>query len=136
MLLDDIYDYLTSAGGGEWTSANLFKGSLPAAPDTCTAVYETGGLPSVHAFNALAGQAKVEQPRIQVVCRAAGYATARVAAHKAFKLLDGLPTRDINGVGYQWGAAVQSPFAMGRDKQDRELVACNYDIVKRLSTTS
>lgn len=134
MLLDDLVDYLTSQGVAT-TSAPLYKGLLPDEPDLCGVVYETGGLPPVHAMNASAGQAKVERPRVQVVWRASeyDYATARDKAHAAFKLLDGLPARSINGTEYLWGAAVQSPFLMGRDELKRPLIACNYDLVKALT---
>ena len=139
MLAQDLGDYLTSQSGGTLTQGtNLFLGARPPTPDACLTVYETGGLPPVHAFNPAAGQAKVEMARVQVVARAAGedYEAARLLAHRAFVLLDGLPSRSINGVAYKWGAAIQSPFLMGRDEQSRLLVACNFDIVKELSTTS
>lgn len=135
MLLSDIVDYLSSGSIG---TSSIFYGTMPPSPDVAVAVYETGGTASVHAFNGSAGRAKEENPRIQVVTRATAddYDTARVIAHRAFKLLDGLPSRSINGVAYKWGAAVQSPFLLGRDEQNRVMIACNYDIAKELSTTS
>jgi hypothetical protein len=135
MFLNDMADYLTSAGAFV-QATDLFVGSIPPAPDTAVTLYETGGQAPVHAFNASPGQAKVEQPRMQVVSRAASYATARANAQKAFLLLDGLPTRTINGVSYFWGAAVQSPFLMGRDEQNRPMVAFNVDVFKTMSSTS
>jgi hypothetical protein len=134
MILDDITDYLSSGGVGT-VGTNLFKGFLPESPDAATVVYETGGSAPVHAMNPLAGQAVVELPSVQVVCRdvAYEYATARATAHSVFKLLSGLPTRSINGTAYKWGAARQSPFLMGRDEAGRVLIACNYDIVKEVS---
>jgi hypothetical protein len=134
MLLDDITDYLSSGGLGT-PGTDLFGGFAPEKPDVAVVVYETGGTAPVHAMDARAGQAVVENPRIQVVCRATqyDYATARTKADQAFKLLDGLPRRSINGVEYLWGEAVQSPFLMGRDESGRVLIACNYQIVKRLS---
>ena len=134
MILDDVCDYLSSGGIGT-VGTDLFKGFAPDSPNACTIVYETGGQAPVHAMNPAAGAAVVEMPRVQVVCRATAYdySTARSKAHSVFKLLDGLPTRSINSIDYLWGAAVQSPFLMGRDKSGRVLIACNYDIVKRLS---
>lgn len=137
MLLDDLTDYLSSQGG--WTNGtNLFAGVSPTKPDACLTIYEAPGLAAVHGMHGSAGQAKEENPAIQVVARAGAedYAAARVEAHKAWKLLDGLPTRAINGVAYKWGMARQSPFLMGRDAQGRVLVAFNVDIAKELSTTS
>lgn len=135
MLLDDLSDYLSSAGGYT-PGTNLFIGTAPPKPDTAVTIYETGGLGTVHAFNGSAGQAVVEQPRVQVVSRAASYPTARANAQDAFLLLDGLPTRSINGVSYHWAEALQSPFLMGRDEDDRVLIAFNVQIFKEMSTTS
>lgn len=134
MILDDLADYMSSQGLGT-TGTNLFKGIMPDTPDACVAVFETGGLPSVHAMASAVGQAVVERPRIQVLCRAAqyDYATARTKAHDVYKLLDGLPARDINGTAYKWVAAIQSPFYMGSDANGRPLIATNYEITKALT---
>lgn len=135
MFLDDIADYLTSGGAGT-QGTDLFKGALPPAPDSAIALYETGGLGTVHTMGNVAGQAAVEQPGLQVMSRASSYQVARANAQKAFLLLDGLPKRTINGVQYYWGAARQSPFLATKDEQDRFLVAFNVDIIKDMSTTS
>lgn len=138
MLLNDLGDYLSSGGIGT-VGTDLFLGTLPTAPDNAVAIYETGGLGAIHAMNPNAGQAKVERPRIQVVSRggANSYEAARAVAQKAWLLLDGLPTRTINGTQYHWGACVQSPFLMGRDEPaNRPLIAFNVDLVKALSSTS
>jgi hypothetical protein len=131
MLLEDLSDYLSSGG----IATPIYKGLAPESPEAVVVLYETGGLAPTHSMNAAAGQAVVENPRVQVVCRAGqyDYSAARTSADAVFKLLDGLPRRSINGVEYLWGAAVQSPFLMGRDESGRVLVACNYQIVKRLS---
>ena len=134
MLLDDIVDYLTSGG-----ISNLYKGFMPATPDapeSAVAVYEYSGRPSVHTMAASAGQAVVEYPRVQVVCRGGeyDYAAARNTAHSVFKLLDGMPTRLINGVAYKAAFGQGSPAPMGRDDKGRVLIACNYEVIKELST--
>lgn len=135
MLLDDMETYLTSGGVGT-VGTTLFLGSMPPEPDTAVAVYETGGLGTVHTMGNIAGRAAVEQPGIQIMSRSASYPTARANAQKAFLLLDGMPKRSINGVQYYWGAARQSPFLVDRDQQNRYLVAFNVDVIKDMSTTS
>lgn len=134
MLLDDLADYMTSGGIGT-QGTTLFKGYMPDAPDACTVIYETGGRSPVHTMNPNAGQSIVEMPRVQVVCRGPqnDYVTPRNKIKTAFALLDGLPQRTINGVEYKWGAAVQSPFPLGRDVNGRITVACNFDIVKAVT---
>jgi len=135
VLLDDIVDYLSSAASATFPAGTIRAGLLQPDPDVQTAIYETGGQSPVHAMNPLPGKAVIERPRIQVVCRAGtfDYAIARSTAHVAFKLLDGLPDRLINGTRYKWGSAVQSPFLMGRDDAGRVLISCNYDIIKELT---
>lgn len=138
MLLDDVADLLSTGGvGGVGTTSDwsIFKGKLPDAPEKAVAVYETGGLPSVHAMSTGPGNAAATLPRIQVLVRSPAYSTGRQKAHDAFRLLDGLRERTINGVRYLWIAAVQTePFPIGRDENDRPLIACNYDVVKEMST--
>lgn len=138
LLLDDLGDYLASGGVGLTVGTNLFLGFLPEQPDDAVAVYETGGRPPAHAMNALAGQAVAEYPRVQVVARATsfGYPGARQRMANIYKLLDGLPTRTINGTQYDWGSAVSPPHAYGRDKQERVLIACSFDLAKRLSSST
>jgi hypothetical protein len=135
VLLDDIADYLSSQGGYV-VGTNLFKGVRPEKPDAMVAVYEVPGRPTVHSFNDGPGEAVEERPVVQVVARAQqdDYTAARLSANVVFRLLDGMPSRSINGVDYLWASARQSPFLMGRDEDHRVLVAFNVDICKRIST--
>lgn len=137
MLLDDIADYLSSGGIGT-VGTDLFKGFMPETPDVAVVVVETGGRSPDRAMGAGPGGTTVamEWPRVQVICRNTqfDYSAARSKAHDVFKLLEGMPTRTINGTAYFWGAAVQSPFPIGRDDDARVLIGCNYDIAKALST--
>jgi hypothetical protein len=137
MILADLADYLTSQGSTGWVQAStLFAGAMPPKPDMALCLYETGGLPSIKAFNPLPGHAKVEQPRVQLVGRSLpeDYAAIRSWVQTAYLLLDGMPTRTINGVSYFWGEAINSPHAMGRDEQNRVLVGFSVDIKKAMST--
>lgn len=134
MLLDDLADYLSSGGLGA-VGTGIFKGFMPAEPvqDAVIVVYETGGQEPIRAMGPTAGSTVVvERPSVQVVCRGAAgdYASPRATAQAVFQLLEGLPTRTINGVAYKFGSARQQPFGFGRDDAGRVLVACNYDIVK------
>lgn len=135
MLLDELGDYLSTNGVGT-EGTDLFFGYLPEAQGArvMTALYETGGLGAAHGMAASPGQAKAERPRLQVVVRSTSYQAARLKAQDAWRLLDGLGDVTLNGVRYLGVYAVQSPFLMGRDEQNRPLVACNYDVTKSLST--
>lgn len=138
MLLNDIGTLLSSGGVGT-VGSDLFLGLMPAAPDNATCVYETGGRAPARAMHSAAGQASMTYPHIQIVVRGAAdtYEVARAVAQKAFLLLDGLPHRTINTTCYLGGESLQAePFLLGRDEQFRPLIACNYELAKRLATTS
>ena len=140
MLLDDVVTYLDaqsatfaklSASGG-----NLSKAFMPdasPAPDTLVTLYETGGLAPVHVFSTGGTTRYFEQPGLQLISRSTSYATARTNAEAAYIILDsvagqGLPTS--SGISYLSIDAVQSPFSLGRDGNDRYLVGCNFQVVK------
>ena len=138
MLLDDMGDYLTSQGHGATTtstgaSISIFRNFLPAEPDSVITMIETGGLPPIHAMASSPGQAKVEQPGVQILVRHNVSDTARVNIDSVFKSVDGFRTRTINGVRYLWMTAVQSPFLFDRDESRREIFAFNLHVVKELS---
>lgn len=135
MLLADLCDYLTSQAGFV-QGTDLFYGVMPPDPDTAVALYETGGLSPVRGMGNTAGDHAVERPRVEAVSRAESYSVARANAQRVFLKLDGMPAVTLNGVRYKFAQAVQSPFLMGRDAQERVLVACNYDVIKEASTTS
>ena len=136
MLLDDMVD-LFSSGGVASTSA-IFQAVLPDEPDEAVCVYETGGLPTVKTIGG-SGFASVaaERPSIEVVSRSSvSYQAARLVAERAFRLLDGLAPRAINGVPYKWAEPRQKPFPVGRDEASRFLVGFNADLILGTTSTS
>jgi hypothetical protein len=114
---------------------DVFLGFLPKEITAdCVTVYEYKGLPSIHASSNLPGKALAEQPRIQVVARSESYKLARKKANDCMLVLDGLSETTINGTRYLYIHALEPPFPM-RDKSDRFLLGCNYQVVKELSLT-
>lgn len=134
MLLEDMLDYLTTGSIGLTGGTNLFGGMLPDAPERAAAVYETGGLFPLQAMGRTS--AVVERPRIQVVTRASSYQGARMLAHNVFERLDTVREATINGTRYHYIAAVQSPFFLREDESGRKLIACNYDVIKDVHTST
>lgn len=141
MVSDDILDLLSSGGCGN-VEETLFVGRIPDDIDTGIAVVETGGQPPVRTFGSVApssfgaGGAVAEWPSIQIMSRAADYATARARIQDAFSLIDNLAPRTINGVRYLGAFARQSPFDLGRDQNDRSRWAVNFDVCKAVSTST
>lgn len=127
MILDDIWDILSSGGV---STGILFKSRLPDNVDTALALYETGGEAPIRSFQVTVGSVMAEQPRVQVLSRALSYQTARNNIHSVWKLLENVQNRTINSVRYLRIAAVQSPFMLERDANDRAVLACNFDVVK------
>ena len=136
MILDDVMTYLGSAAVGLTAGTNLFAGTLPDSPDKACAIYETGGIQPVHAMGAGPGNALVERPRVQIVTRAVSYQSARQLAHNVFQAMDGLTNTTINNTSYLLVSAVNSPTAMGLDGSGRPRLVMNFDIMKKVSTST
>ena len=138
MLLDDLGDYLSSQGIGT-TGSSIFANRFPVnAPDNAICLIETGGMASDHAMATGPGLAVMERPRVQVTARSCAFCDqqARTIAHNAFMALDGVRTRTINGTTYYWITAVQPPFPMPMDKNNRPHFTFNVQIMKALSTST
>ena len=136
MILDDMLTLLGGSSIGLTAGTNLFAGTLPDAPDKACAVYETGGAFPIHAMGLGPGNALVERPRVQVVTRALSYQAARQLAQNVFQAMDGLTNATINSTSYLLVTAVQSPAAMGLDGRDRPRLVMNFDIMKKVSTST
>jgi hypothetical protein len=138
MVADDLSDYLTSQGHGANTTdtgtapISIFSNFSPTTPDQVVMVYETGGLSTVHAMASGPGQAVQERPAVQIRCRAQTQTSARTLADDVFNSLDGFRTRTINGTRYNYMEAIQSPFILDRDDEEREVFAFNVRIMKDL----
>ena len=131
MLLDDLSDYLSTAG----ISTPVKKGRLQDAPDTQIAIVESAGEGSVHAMSTGPGRAVAEWPHVQVLSRDVTYNGARLLAHQVHAKLDGFYPRTLNGIAYKWVEAMQNPFWLVDDDNQRTVIACNYRICKGWSTT-
>ena len=137
MLLDDMGDLLSTGGLGT-VGSTIFLGYEPPAPDAVVVVYETAGLAPERAMSPLAGTVVCERPGVQIVCRGVrdDYATPRQQAHLAWKLIEGLQPRTLNGRRYLYAEAIQSPFPMRRDDVGRVLIGFNAVAWKELATSS
>lgn len=126
-LLTDIGVYLDSQLASLTVGTNLFYGRLPDGPDTCVALIETGGqTPSSTMVN---GKPLVLRPRIQVLTRAKAYADAESLASSVWGALEGLLDDNLSGTRYYNVTAIQSPFSLERDSQDRQVMAQNFQVV-------
>jgi hypothetical protein len=130
-LLTDVSTYLASTVTDATlvVGTNLFLGRLPEDPDTCVAIYETMGQSPDDTF----GGSTVpvfENPRIQVVARAAAYADSASLAADIWTQLQKVDNETLTSTRYQRIESVQSPFALDRDQRERMVTVCNYQVQK------
>lgn len=136
MLLDDLADLASSAGHGT-VGTSIFKSTLPAQPDECVAILGPyAAAPPVHAMSGSAGQALAERPRVQILARAARHDAAHKKARDLWFSFDGLQARSINGVAYQSVFALQQPFYLSRDENNREVFCFNVECTREPATSS
>lgn len=126
-LLDELGTFLASAMSLT-VGTSLFLGSMPDAPDTCTTIYEYGGMAPEHT---LGTDHIIRRPRIQVACRGpvGDYATPRTAADTAYSAMH-MGTATLSGTAYYRVEAIDEPFPLERDANDRWIIVCNYEVMK------
>ena len=107
---------------------NLFLGRLPDAPDTCVALYQSGGSAPDDQFGSAAP--KVERPSVQVRVRSADYATAEALAGDVWGVLVLVANQTLTATRYLRLSVEQSPFPLERDAQDRPVFVFNLEAIK------
>ena len=109
---------------------SLWRGTMPTTPDDVVGLYEYAGEPPLHVRGDPAPA--IEFPRLQVISRSKSYDAARFKAESIYRVLDGF-SGTLNGVGYGWINALQSPTFLTRDENGRVYIVCSYRIQKELS---
>lgn len=128
-LADDVAAFLAGAGLGLVAGTNLFLQDVPAQPDALVAVIEYPGRGPVGTHD---DPASIEVPRFQVYARAAQYdaAAARASAEAAYKALRAVTNQTLSGTFYLAIRALQSPFLLHRDENQRVVFAVNFEATK------
>ena len=125
MILEALGDHLN--GQLSLTQGtNLFLAKMPDSPDLCVTLYEyEGSFPTEH-FGG--NPYDVDQPRIQVVCRAArdDYPTARDKVHAIRGLLADLTDITISSTKILRVASLGAYVPLGLDEKDRPRIAANF----------
>lgn len=138
MILDELVRHLQDNGIGT-IGTDIFKSYSPNKPDSVLIIYETGGDRPQDTFGST-NVAVWENPRIQIVSRSTEYQTARNTAESTFRILVDVTNQTIKASSLDTGSfylrinAIQSPFRLGIDDNHRNLVVCNFDVMKTLST--
>jgi len=111
---------------------NLLLGRLPDDPDTCVALHETGGTFPIDTMSNNTGPV-IEQPTVQTLIRASGYSTGRALAKDVFDQMNLVTNEDLSSTRYERIEAIQSPFPILRDSQDRAVFSINFACQKSVS---
>jgi len=133
-LLDEIVAFLAAEGLGT-AHTDLFEAKMPATPNACGAVYESGGSPPDLGFGSSA--VRFENPTVQIIFRGApdDYTGPRAKAQSAFDAMVGISVNQVlSGTKYLLVQALQQPFPLGgQDKNKRWRIVCNFLIQKEPS---
>ena len=132
MLLDAVATYLESTST-MLNRNNLTRGFMPDNPDTVTTLFETGGIFPLHYFTTGSQTRAYERPSLMIHSRSTDQQTARAFAEDVVTILDGVHDRGLpttTGTHYLSIGAVQSPFLVGRDSNDRYIFSVNFDVTK------
>ena len=130
-VLTELSAHLEAQGIGT-RGTDLFVADMPQTPDACTVIYEYASRGPYRAFTSALGSPVAERVRIQVVCRAKTYSAARTKAKAVWDELENF-SGTLSSVEYLWIEAITSPFLFKKDENERELVATNYEITKKVS---
>lgn len=134
MLLDALAAHLTANGIATGTS--IFTSQMADSPDFAIGIFEYPGRASDKAMgnpNVL-----IENARFQILVRSAregvagAYSTARTKAESIYTLLDGVGGLTLSGVDYLYIEALQPPFFLEKDQNNRSLIVTNFEARKRV----
>ena len=111
----------------------VFRGTLPATPDACCAIYEYGGEAPTTTFGVAA--IALEYPRVQIVFRGArnDYDAPRALAETAYRACAAANHQSLSSTRYLAMEPLQSPFLLRRDENERVVIAFNVRLTKELS---
>lgn len=129
MMLDEVAAHLMAVGYGT-VGTSLFKGTRPDDPDDLTCLYEyTGANPE---YIQEQSSPVFEKPQLQVLVRSKDYETARRKAAQAWGILAQVHNAILSGVRYRHILPNGSPALLGRDANDRLLIAFNASVDKEV----
>jgi hypothetical protein len=126
--LVDIATYLDAQQASLTLGTNLFLGRMPDSPDTCVVLYEYGGSAPDNTMGG--GLPVLQNPSVQIAVRAVLYASAESLINLCWITLEGIVDMSLSGTRYNRVTAIQSPFVLERDSQDRVIFVQNFNVTR------
>jgi hypothetical protein len=131
--LDDVATIITTATTGftvGGVSGNLGKQQMDdTQPSTMVGLFRTAGPGPAYTFSTGTQTATAfEAINLQVMSRSTSYVTAENNANLVYSVLSGAGEQTVNGLRYRRVTALQAPYGIGHDDNDRYLVVCNYTV--------
>jgi hypothetical protein len=126
--LVDIATYLDAQQASLTLGTNLFLGRMPDSPDTCVVLYEYGGSAPDNTMGS--GLPVLQNPSVQIAVRAVLYASAESLINLCWATLEGIVNMSLSGTRYNRVTAIQSPFVLERDSQDRVIFVQNFNVTR------
>lgn len=127
---DEIATYLGSVSP---TLGTIVKRELPARPDAVLVVTNYGGFPAEHGFGTPG--IKYENVGIQLKSRGTNDDPLEPYARiqRAFLELAKIQAMTLSGTKYLFAIAMQSPFPLMKDSNNRTIYAVNFIFTKEPS---
>jgi len=126
--LVDLATYLDTQQVSLVLGTNLFLGRMPDTPDECVVLYEYGGSAPDNTMGA--GLPVLQNPAVQIAVRAVLYASAETLINLCWITLEGITDMSLSGTRYNRVTAIQSPFLLERDSQDRVIFVQNFNVTR------
>lgn len=120
---------LLAALGHATIGTDLFVGTLPSTPDTCIAVYDTGGQNAEYGMGSSV-KPLMEQLTVKLTVRGGTYAVANDKARDIHAVLRNW-SGTTNGVTYALIQEQYAPIAVGQDENRRTQFSLNYVAMRR-----
>lgn len=121
-LLDNLAQYLVDEGICTKKGKDVFIGVLPEKQDNAVKLLQTGGLSPDHYL-------PIEQPTVQVTVRNTAFPAGLDKAKAIYDALHRLgddAVLETGGVDVMTCFAIQEPFHLGQDENQRHLFVVNF----------
>jgi len=132
-LVEELATFVAAASTRFTLGTNMFLNHQPDEPDTASSLIELGGTLPEHTFgNDLPS---FENARVAFTHRSTSSTKARGDSKAAWVAVQAIVNETLSGVSWLRASAVQSPFLLGRDTQDRVVYRFDVDCMRRTTST-